>query len=304
MHLRSCASILSLVLLTQVPAAAYELVLPTTSGSVKFAVIGDNGTGERAQYEVGALMADIQTKFPFAFVIMLGDNLYGSQTPRDFVRKFEEPYRQLISRSVRFFAALGNHDRVENRFYRLWNMNGQRYYSWAAGDVRFFVLDSERMDADQLQWLDRELAKSTDRWKIVYLHHPLYSSGDRHGSKRSLRRVLEPVLVRHGVNVVFQGHDHVYERVKPQQGIHYFVQGASGQLRPGNLRRSAITAAGFDRDQSFMAVEVDGDTLHFQAISRLGRTVDAGVLPRQASNEKARLPTREPDPDSAVSQAR
>jgi len=81
--------------------------------------------------------------------------------------------------------------------------------------------------------------------------------------------------------VVFSGHDHVYERLKPQRGIYYFVAGAAGQLRKGNLRPSVMTAAAFDQDQSFMLVEIAGAEMSFQAISRTGKTVDSGVIHKE-----------------------
>ena len=77
---------------------------------------------------------------------------------------------------------------------------------------------------------------------------------------------------------MFSGHEHVYERIKPQKGIYYFVSGAAGQLRRGDVRRSDVTAAAFDQDQSFMLVEVAGADLFFQAVSRGGMTVDAGTI--------------------------
>ena len=91
---------------------------------------------------------------------------------------------------------------------------------------------------------------------------------------------LEPIFVKHGVVVVFSGHDHVYERVKSQKGIYYFVSGAAGQLRRGNMRPTEQTAAYFDQDQSFMLAEVTGNELHFRAVSRTGKIVDAGVIRR------------------------
>src|SRR5205085_6632301 len=106
----------------------------------------------------------------------------------------------------------------------------------------------------------KELKDAKEDWKIVYFHHPLYSSGGRHGSEVDLRVVLEPLFVKYGVNVVFSGHDHIYERIKPQKNIYYFVSGSAGQLRPGDLHRSALTAAGYDQDQAFMVIEVSGDT--------------------------------------------
>ena len=93
--------------------------------------------------------------------------------------------------------------------------------------------------------------------------------------------LFEPLFVTYGVNVVFAGHDHIYERVTPQNGIYYFVEGASGQLRKGDTRRSAMTAKAFDQDTSFMLVEIDGNQLSFQVISRTGATVDSGTIQRQ-----------------------
>ena len=122
------------------------------------------------------------------------------------------------------------------------------------------------------------MSASPEQWKICYFHHPLYSNGGRHGSEVRLRVVLEPLLVKYGVNVVFSGHDHIYERLKPQKGIYYFVSGAAGQLRKGNVKRSAMTDAAFDQDLSFMLVEIDGADMLFQVISRTGATVDAGTI--------------------------
>jgi hypothetical protein len=261
--------------------SAQDLTLPNRPDSVKFAAIGDFGNGKRAQYDVAAQMARYHERFPYELVITLGDNLYGRrQGPKDFERKFEIPYKPLLDRGVLFYASLGNHDRRVNRFYKLWNMEGKLYYTYVKRGVRFFALDSETLDVPQREWLERELSRATERWKIAYFHHPLYSSAQRHGSDGGLRAVLEPLFVAHGVNAVFQGHDHTYERIHPQRGIYYFVEGASGQLRRGNLKRSPLTAAGYDQEQSFMMLEIDGDTMHFQTISRSGKTVDSGSLPR------------------------
>jgi predicted MPP superfamily phosphohydrolase len=270
-----------------------RVTLPNKSDSVKFLAMGDNGTGEPAQYEVAEQMIEARKQFPFDFAIMLGDNLYGSQRPADFVSKFERPYKALLDGGVKFYAALGNHDEQNNRFYKPWNMNGERYYTYTKKDVRFFVLDSDYIDPKQLDWLTQQLKDSTDDWKIVYFHHPLYSSAGRHGSETDLRLVLEPLFVKYGVNAVFSGHDHVYERIKPQKEIYYFVSGAAGQLRKGDLQRSALTAVGHDQDQSFMLVEIEKEAMHVQAITRLGRTVDDVTLARQAKKEPVPTTTRQ-----------
>jgi 3',5'-cyclic AMP phosphodiesterase CpdA len=244
--------------------------------------MGDNGTGDRPQYELGQQMVQAHNTFRFDLVIMLGDNMYGGQSPADYVRKFEQPYAPLLAAGVKFQASLGNHDRPDQVNYKLYNMNGQRYYTFARNNVRFFALDSTLMDQKQLEWIDTSLRDARDEWKICYFHHPLYSNAGRHGSSVDLRVLLEPIFIRHGVDVVFSGHDHVYERVSPQNGIYYFVSGAGGQLRRGNMRSSSQTAASFDQDRSFMTVEVAGSEMFFQSISRTGQIVDSGVIRHKA----------------------
>ena len=264
--------------------------LPNRSGSLKFAAIGDNGTGDREQYDVAQQIAAAHNTFGFDLVIMLGDNMYGSQRPADFVKKFEQPYAPLLASGVTFQASLGNHDRPQNVSYKLFNMNGNRYYTYVRGNVRFLALDTTLMDPKQLAWTEATLRDAREEWKICYFHHPLYSNAARHGASEDIRVLLEPIFVKHGVDVVFQGHDHVYERLKPQNGIHYFVSGAGGQLRKGNMRPTPQTAAYFDQDQSFMLVEVAGSTLYFQSISRTGRIVDSGTIERRAATNQGAHP--------------
>jgi 3',5'-cyclic AMP phosphodiesterase CpdA len=144
------------------------------------------------------------------------------------------------------------------------------------------MLESTYPVPEQIQWLEEQLKASDSNWKIAVFHHPLYSSAGRHGSDLQLREVLEPLFIKYNVSVVFTGHDHFYERVKPQQGIVYFVVGSGGKLRRGNLdKRSTLTARGFDTDLAFLAAEIADDELHFTAISRLGTVVDSGVIPRR-----------------------
>jgi Na+/H+ antiporter NhaA/predicted MPP superfamily phosphohydrolase len=267
---------------TGAPIPAVVQRMPLRADSLKFAVIGDNGTGEKPQYDVGQQMANARALFPFDMVIMLGDNMYGRQAPEDFVSKFERPYAALLERGVLFYASLGNHDNQNNRYYKGFNMGGERYFTFVKKNVRFFVLDTNQLDPKQRSWFDEALQQSHDDWRICYFHHPLYSDGGRHGADVALRVALEPLLVKYGVNVVFSGHDHVYERVKPQKGIAYFVAGSGGELRRGDVHRSAETAAYFDQDQAFMLVEVTGDDLYFEAVARTGAIVDAGVIHRQS----------------------
>ena len=262
-----------------VPAA--QNALPDRPDSLKFAVIGDNGTGDKPEYDVGQQMAAARAAFPFDMVLMLGDNMYGRQDPQDFVAKFERPYSPLLQAGVVFYATLGNHDSQNNRFYKGFNMGGERYFTYVKKNVRFFVLDSNQIDPKQRAWFESALSESRDPWRICYFHHPIYSDGGRHGSDVSLRVTLEPLLTKYGVDVVFSGHDHVYERIKPQHGITYFVAGSGGELRKGDVHPSPMTAAYFDQDQAFMLVEIAGDDLFFETRARTGTVVDSGVIHRQ-----------------------
>lgn len=220
--------------------------------------------------------------YPYDFVIMLGDNILGSHRPADFVRKFEEPYKSLLNQGVEFYASLGNHDERMERLYKPFNMNGHNYYTFKKGNTRFFALDSNYMNSEQLEWLGAQLQASSEKWKICFFHHPLYSDAKYHGPDLDLRAQLVPLFERYGVDVVFSGHDHVYERIKPQNGIYYFVMGSSGELRYHNLRsHPAEMAAGFDTDRAFMIVEIASDDLYFQTISRTGQVVDHAVLNRK-----------------------
>jgi 3',5'-cyclic AMP phosphodiesterase CpdA len=272
--------------ITSAALLAQPSPLPNRPDSLKFAAIGDNGTGDQPQYDVAKQMAAFHDRFSFDLVIMLGDNMYGGQSPADFVTKFEQPYATLLRAGVKFQASLGNHDRPENVSYGPYNMNGRRYYSYVRNNARFLALDSTQMDRAQLEWIETSLGNAREDWKICYFHHPLYSNADRHGSSVDLRILLEPIFIKHGVDVVFSGHDHVYERLKPQKGIHYFVSGSAGQLRKGNMSPTDQTAAYFDQDQSFMLVEIAGADMFFQTISRTGKTVDSGVIHRQTSRSQ------------------
>jgi len=263
-------------------AAPLPLTLPNKEGSVRFLVIGDTGTGSEKQHQLAGLMTRYRQVFPFEFVLMLGDNMYGGEKAADYKAKFEDVYKPLLDQKVKFYATLGNHDESNQRFYEHFNMNGEEYYHFKKGSVSFYALNSNYMDKKQLSWLEEKLAADTSAWKIAFFHHPPYSSGGKHGSKLSVREVLEPLFLKYGVNVVFAGHEHFYERIKPQKGVYYFISGAGGKLRPGDVKKgSPLTEKAYDTDMSFMLMEVDGGRMHFQVISRTGETVDSGVILHQ-----------------------
>ncbi len=275
------------------PAAAagtLDLRLPLKNGSVRWAVIGDNGTGEQPEQEVANQMQRYWTAVKFDFVTMDGDNIYGGHSPRDFQLKFEGPYKQLLDENVKFYASLGNHDDADlERNYKPYNMGGNRYYTFRKGDVEFFVLDSNYMSPQQLTWIEDKLKSSDAQWKIAYFHHPMFTSAKFHGPDLDLRQQLMPLFIKYGVNAVWSGHEHVYEHLKPQNGIYFFLVGNSGELRYHNIRRpDDLDILGFDTDRTFMLCEVAGDELYYQTVASSGQTIDSGELSRQGSSQNAK----------------
>jgi predicted phosphodiesterase len=288
-----------------------KLTLPNVLTSVKFAVIGDSGRGSTPQYEVAAQMKAFREKFKYSFVMMVGDNIYeGPATEEDYRRKFEGPYRALLDDGVKFFAVLGNHDDPRQVYYAPFNMKGERYYSFVppedpltrlATRVEFFGLDSTNLDRAQLQWLDERLTRSSAEWKIVFMHHPLYTSGRYRNSSRAHRWALEPLLMRHHVDAVFSGHEHIYQRSQLQNGIQYFVSGGAGSLRRGDGVPAPFIARTYDQDFHFMLVEIESNALHFEAISRTGEVIDAATLSREdrrRTKEAAGQPVTAKPPDT------
>jgi len=274
-------------------ASAPQGVAPPSKAEVlKFAIIGDSGTGDSAQYKVAEQLIASRATFPYEFVIMLGDNLYYGSGEKDYRKKFEAPYKRLLDSGLKFYATLGNHDNTNEKFYKPFNMNGERFYTFRPKPgVRFFALDSNYMDKSQTDWLEKELAASGSDWKIAFFHHPLYSSGGTHGSDTKLREQLEPVFLKYGVDAVFSGHEHFYERIKPQKGIYYFVSGGAGKVRKGDVEKTDLTAKAFDTGYHFMLVELAKDTLNFQVVTDQGKIVDAAALPRFSDVAKKKMST-------------
>ena len=198
-------------------------------------------------------MVAYRQRFDYEFVLMAGDNIYeGPASAEDYRLKFEEPYKALLDAGVKFYAALGNHDDSNQVYYEPFNMDGERYYTFVPPvdpitrwdtRVRFFALDSTYLDRAQSRWFDKETSESRAEWKIAFLHHPVYTSGRYTLAARGIRFALESAFAKGGVNVVFSGHEHIYQRAELQNGILYFVTGGAGSLREGDANPSAVDRA-------------------------------------------------------------
>lgn len=260
---------------------------PEGSGSgFTFAVIGDGGDGGEEQRAVAGLLERMRPDF----VLHTGDVVYESGAERDYGPHFFRPYRKVIG-GVPFFPALGNHDvktedgapYLENFYLPSDNpQNTERYYSFDWGNAHFVALDSELYYDDgagspeeQKAWLKRDLAATRKPWKFVFFHRPPYSSS-RHGSDERIRADLEPVFDRYGVDVVFNGHDHDYERTVPIRGVTYVVTGGGGKslYEAGKSRWTAFSRSVYHATQ----VRVEEGRLTLEAVEPDGTVIDRLVL--------------------------
>ncbi len=273
---------------TNLADANSEITLETTEEPLlRFAAIADNGFGSAAQFAVAKSMWETYQQKPYSFVLMAGDNIYSYGEIKLAKAYFEEPYAPLLNKDVKFYAVLGNHDIIKTNNgldqinYKPFNMS-DRYYSFKKGDVRegtveFFAIDtnSNAEWESQLSWLDRQLAASNAPWKIVYGHHPLYSSG-QHGSDPQLAAKLVPIFAKHKVPLYICGHDHGYERFNPIDGTTYIVNGGGGAplYRFGKSPQTAFVSAQF----SFMTFDVYQDKIITKAIATDGKVFDRSII--------------------------
>jgi hypothetical protein len=271
-----------------IPGRATEIALEprrwrTTDDQLSFAALGDNGSGGRQAMAVAEQLALSYREKPFGLVSLLGDICYYGHISERFDDVFVKPMRPLIDAGVQFELAVGNHD--GELFWRegvpdveatleLLGTTG-RYYSVERGPAELFYLDTGPLGllgddgGTQLEWLDAALDASSRRWKVVCGHHPMYSSG-AHGPLPGLRESMEPILVRHGVDLYLAGHDHHYERTHPIDGVTHIVSGGGCKLTPVDARPYTAFA---DSVLEFVRIDIDGDRLTGRAIG-----VDGGVL--------------------------
>lgn len=271
-----------------------------TPDEVRFAAVGDTGNGNEGQNAIARQMLSVQEKSRFDLILFLGDNIYRNGEPKDFGKKFTIPYQKFIENGTELRAAIGNHDARSKDGVLLqqmmFQMGAKPFYSFTRGNrlAEFFALDTNAFltakltpeGEAQLRWFDRRLAASKAVWKIVFLHHSLYSSAKKHGwnsadreEMENVRRAIEPFLEKHRVKLVLSGHDHIYERTKPQKGVHHFVSGVGSEIRPGDLQtESPFYGFGNDQELSFMLFSVTPKAVRFWAINAQGTVFDRGQI--------------------------
>jgi tartrate-resistant acid phosphatase type 5 len=239
----------------RVPPARFSI--KPDNQPIRVLAFGDFGTGSSSQRRVAAAMGEWHRKKTFDFAITLGDNFYsaGMSSPTDprWKNLWDELYDPL---GIKFYATLGNHDWVMSDSPAAEILYSERspswrmpspYYTFTAGPVQFFALDTNEVSDAQLAWRDGELKKSTAKWKIVYGHHPIYSDGE-HGDSVVLAEKLLPLL-KNRVDVYLTGHDHILNHMKPEGGVEFFVSGGAGaglyKVKPGSRSLFAESKNGF-----------------------------------------------------------
>jgi len=291
-------------------------VLPALAQTLHFGAIGDSGSGDAAQLAVARQMEAFNRSHHWEFVLMLGDNVYDDGNPRFFDRKFKNPYRNLMAAGVKFHATLGNHDRIspagrkgmaEVQDDAFGFVGRQDEYEFTAGPkvggktlARFICLNSSawmeelwnyKLIEPRLIRLRNWLQISNEyQWNIVFFHNAIYSFAvtatlerlvgrHGHGSEEDLRRILEPEL-KGKVDVVLSGHEHFYQKIRPQNGIHYFVSGGASKIRRGvekHNRQVEFAAEALH----FMDFELSAGELKYAAISEKGAQIHSGVIQKQ-----------------------
>jgi len=224
---------------------------------VRVLAFGDFGQGTPGQQRTAQAMLRFHESTSFDFAITLGDNFYprGMESPSDprWKTLWDELYDPL---RIPFYVSFGNHDYgfpdspAAELLYThkspTWRLPAVRY-TYTAGPVQFFAIDSQAPSQAQWMWLEEELNRSPARWKIVYGHHPIYSAG-QHGDTDYLVRDLLPIL-RNRADIYFAGHDHDLQHLQPEDGVHFFISGGGGAgirpITPGPRSLFAQSSYGF-----------------------------------------------------------
>ncbi len=253
-----------------------SLSIPTGTASPEpepfsFAVIGDFGTADDTQRSVARRMCSWRENHRFDFVFTTGDNVYPDGHPSRFDEAFYEPYECLTDDGVMFHAVLGNHDaQTDNGRPEIkdeaFGMDGRNYVVRTNG-VRFVMIDSNNVNMDFLRRATR--AREGDLWTVVAMHHPVYSPGDGHGSEPGFRPKLPRLFRKRGVDLVLQGHDHIYAATKPLRGIRYVVTGGGGAGLYGCT--SKPFSARCEERHHFLYVTATADELKVQAVPDKGK---------------------------------
>lgn len=260
-----------------------------------FAVFGDT----QKNPQVSLQLAELAWAHRPGFLIHAGDLVDRGTVAEHWTEHFFPGVRPLAER-VPFYPVLGNHEEnAQNYFDYMALPAPEYYYDFVYGNAHFFMLDSNRdvhPDSEQYAWLKGRLAESAAEWKIVCHHHPPWSSDENDygdlwkvnvSTRGDLRaRQLTPLYDEYGVDLVWNGHIHSYERTWPlrsgraveQNGTIYMITGgAGGSLESAGPFRPFFTNT-VRRGHHYCMVMVNGGTLELKAYDLEGRLFDMVTL--------------------------
>jgi len=250
------------------------------TGNFVIAAFGDNRSDSLAHQEV----VNAMLTYTPDFVLNTGDLVYDGKEITQW-NTFFNIEKNLMANSP-YMPVVGNHEDPEDeecKFYYLFELPGnEKWYSFDYENVHFIGLDTEtNLYGEQRTWLINDLQEVSQNpdidWKIVFLHRPPYSSGS-HGSQMDVRNAWCPLFEEYGVDLVFAGHDHDYERTIPINGVIYIVTGGGGAPLYG-VGHSSWTAYS-ESTHHFVLVSVEEDTLSLQAIRSNNTLMDTLTLYR------------------------
>lgn len=258
----------------------------------RFGVIGDFGDYDDAAHtqvatRVNALGLDL--------LLTVGDNVYDYGQAGGYDPAIFRPYAPTLRRAA-MMPAIGNHDeRLGNIVWFTNNFvlpgNGpaghlESVYSYDYGDVHFVAIDSNPVDDGEtnvileiVTWFTNDLATATSFWKVVYFHHPPFTSESGHGEETGMQEHFVPHFEHYGVQLVLQGHNHHYERINPIRGVSYFVSGGGGNNLYGFVTNPpAYSAFRYNATNSYMVVEAEGKRMDLRAFDVNGNQIDRRVM--------------------------
>ncbi len=280
------------------PIATFTAPRGPAETAFTFAVIGDTATSSPEEKAVTDLIADQLVAGPVDLILHAGDVVYPSGQEGSYDDQFFVPMADVV-RQTPVLATLGNHDvRSAGGEPLLTDFvmpgNGitplPRFYALRQADALFVCLDVESSafggGSEQYAWLERTLAGAAEKWKFVFFHEPPYSASN---PNRLVRMILCPLFERYDVDIVFSGHEHLYERTWPIRdflpggpGIVYVTEGGGGGSPLSTFVADPETAFVASK-HGYVVVRVDGDTLALQAHDENGVVLDAATIEKPAA---------------------
>jgi hypothetical protein len=222
---------------------------------------------------------------------MGGHRFYSFTSGGDLVEFFALDSSALSEEAEGLVAANLNRLKTQKSLASRSNLFRSQLLDSAIANSESFLTEMRKTKAEQIPWLQEALRASTARWKIVFLHHAIYSSAYKnngHGHDSGvlkLRQLLTPIFVENDVDIVFAGHDHVVEKIKPQVApnsghkIYYITEGASAKLRQGDLdTTNAFHEWGEDTKYTFLLADLTPAELKIDVVDSTGQILKSFVI--------------------------